>query len=483
MKQYIRYFAIFYLALTMAATASADTGFSDHGTFEVDGLTFVPSIRGLPWCRPDTTFAYKGARELVDEGSVSKLFPMFEVFGKALRKACPEARSIAYTTISTFGMPSFCCFSVRAKDFVPVRFSEARPLLPDEPVYECDRLAAHPNDITAPKGVTAMLEPEMDAASAVAACEADVADHPDIPRLHFQLGRALLMNGQHDAAFKEFRKAERAGHALGILYLGHSYANGWGVKKDLGPANQLWRVGGRLGGHTPDARKLEVAVARATGGKARYICPRDVDDRECAEREYWAQFRSSLSSDERRRIERMFTDVSPGFRELFVSFYGADFAGLEQIKRQRIVAATGRDTAVGLVAGLFRGLKTRINDEARKARWEPVVAQYALIKSNAVGLCGERGRQFAVDQKLVRTWRNGFGVVVDRTTQDRGRTYFSVPAKFADVVKRAETTGEAATYASGIRRMIQRNGGCGSKVLKRLEANMLAYQSWKPKRN
>ena len=64
-----------------------------------------------------------------------------------------------------------------------------------------------------------------------------------------------------------------------------------------------------------------------------------------------------------------------------------------------------------------------------------------------------------MDQKLVRTWRNGFGVVVDRTTQDRGRTYFSVPAKFADVVKRAETTGEAATYASGIRRMIQRNGG------------------------
>ena len=105
MKQYIRYFAIFYLALTMASTASADTGFSDQGTFEVDGLTFVPSIRGLPWCRPDTTFAYKGARELVDEGSVSKLFPMFEVFGKELRKACPEARSIAYTTISTFGQP------------------------------------------------------------------------------------------------------------------------------------------------------------------------------------------------------------------------------------------------------------------------------------------------------------------------------------------------------------------------------------------
>jgi hypothetical protein len=177
----------------------------------------------------------------------------------------------------------------------------------------------------------------------------------------------------------------------------------------------------------------------------------------------------------------MFADVSPGFRELFVSFYAADFSGLEQIKRQRIVAATGRDTAVGLVSGLFRGLKTRINAEARAARWEPVVAQYALIKSNAVGLCGERGRNFAVDRKLVRTWRNGFGVVLDRTTQDNGRTYFSVPAKFANVVRRAETTEEAAAYAAGIRQMIRRNGGCGSKVLKQLEENMLAYQSWTPK--
>jgi hypothetical protein len=481
MNRYIALFSVLYLALSSGVSASEVGRFSEKGVFEVDGLTFVPSIAGLPWCRPDTHYSYKGARELVDEGSVAKLFPRFEVFGKALKKACPQARSIAYTTISTFSLPSFCCFSVRAKDFVPVRFSEARPLLPDEPVYDCDRLAAHPNDISAPKAVKGLLEPEMDAAAAVAACAADAAAHPDVPRLHFQLGRALLMNGQHEAAFGEFKKAERAGHALGILYLGHAHANGWGVKKDLGPANQLWRIGGRLGGYTPDARKLEVAVAKAVGGRARYICPRDVDDRECAEREYWAQFRSGLSPRDRRRIERMFADVSPGFRELFVSFYAADFSGLEQIKRQRIVAATGRDTAVGLVSGLFRGLKTRINAEARAARWEPVVAQYALIKSNAVGLCGERGRNFAVDRKLVRTWRNGFGVVLDRTTQDNGRTYFSVPAKFANVVRRAETTEEAAAYAAGIRQMIRRNGGCGSKVLKQLEENMLAYQSWTPK--
>ncbi len=462
------------------AWASDTDGIPSSGIVEIDGLTFIPSITDLPWCRPDTNFAYKGARNLVDEGSTSKLFPRMEVFGKRLKKACPQARTVAYTTVSTIGNPRHCCFAARSSDFVPDNWDNVRAALPDEPVYACDRLAAHPYDITVPKGVEGLLEPKIEAEKAVAACRKDAADHPDLMRLHFQLGRALLMSGDHDAAFKALQVADRGGHALAILYSGHAYANGWGVKKDLGPANMLWLAGRNLGGHTPDARQLEIAVAAATNTKARYICPLDVDDRECAEREYWAQFKSGLGEDEHRRIERQFADVPEGFKEIFIRLYAADYPGLEQLKREHVVAGTSKDTAVGLVSGLFTGLKDRINEAARTSRWEPVVAQYMLIKTNAFGLCGQQGRQFAVDHKTVTTWRNGYGVVLSQTTEDRGRTYFEIPAQFADIISRAKTTGEAAGYANGIRAMIKRNGGCRSTVLDQLEANMLKYQSWSP---
>lgn len=56
------------------------------------------------------------------------------------------------------------------------------------------------------------LPNEIDAAAAVAACEAALAAHPDVARFRYQLGRAHLAQADFTAAIKDFRLAGNAGH-------------------------------------------------------------------------------------------------------------------------------------------------------------------------------------------------------------------------------------------------------------------------------
>ena len=168
-------------------------------------------------------------------------------------------------------------------------------------------------------------------------------------------------------------------------------------------------------------------------------------------------------------------------REIFIRLYAADYMGLEELKHSQVSAASNPNTAFGLVSNLFTGMKKLVNERTKASRYEPIVAQYALIKTNTFGLCAESSVQFAVDHKTVETWRNGYGVVVSQKTSDNGRTYFEVPKRFARTISDAKTTSEWSQYAAGIGRMIKRHGGCQSGVLKTLEDNMLRYQSWVPK--
>jgi TPR repeat protein len=94
----------------------------------------------------------------------------------------------------------------------------------------CDRLAAHPLDTAR---VSAGVEDaELIPRLAVAACEQAVIAAPTSPRLHFQLGRALLANNQVSQARVAFEKGARSGHGASLAYLGEIYQFGLGVEAD-----------------------------------------------------------------------------------------------------------------------------------------------------------------------------------------------------------------------------------------------------------
>ena len=98
------------------------------------------------------------------------------------------------------------------------------------PVNDCDRLAAHPYD---PSKVAAGLQMiEIDSARAIAACRKAVAAHPDTPRFHFQLGRALQASKSFDEAMTEYRKAADEGYLQAMNNIGLMYLNGTGVAQN-----------------------------------------------------------------------------------------------------------------------------------------------------------------------------------------------------------------------------------------------------------
>lgn len=97
----------------------------------------------------------------------------------------------------------------------------------------CDKLAAHPGNPVNPKGVRGLKRRDFgDAEKAINACNhALVMDRNNL-RMMYQLGRALLIGGQYDRAFKLFTRASGAGYAIAQLDLAHMYEEGLGTRRD-----------------------------------------------------------------------------------------------------------------------------------------------------------------------------------------------------------------------------------------------------------
>jgi TPR repeat protein/CHAT domain-containing protein len=88
----------------------------------------------------------------------------------------------------------------------------------------CDRLAAAPTDPS--KVGPGVPLGEIDAGTAIPACEEAVRNFPSVARFHFQLGRALSKAGRDQEAVSHYEIAVTAGYApaahnLAILYLQH----------------------------------------------------------------------------------------------------------------------------------------------------------------------------------------------------------------------------------------------------------------------
>lgn len=113
-------------------------------------------------------------------------------------------------------------------------------------VTECDRLAAHPDD---PEAVAPGVgQKEMDKPAAIEACSSAVADDPDNPRLHYQLGRAYGYSGRHEEADTHRRYALSAGYPQSLFVMGYIRYSGWdGRETDVCYGGELIRRAGESG--------------------------------------------------------------------------------------------------------------------------------------------------------------------------------------------------------------------------------------------
>jgi TPR repeat protein len=109
------------------------------------------------------------------------------------------------------------------------------------PLNDCDRLAANPPD---PDRVAAGVErKDINLPVAIAACKKAVAEHPDVPRFSYQLGRVLFYDNQTAPSLASFQRAADGGYRQARFMIGllmtRKYA---GVPQDDCKVAQLWTM-------------------------------------------------------------------------------------------------------------------------------------------------------------------------------------------------------------------------------------------------
>jgi tetratricopeptide (TPR) repeat protein len=100
------------------------------------------------------------------------------------------------------------------------------------PVNDCDRLAAHPDDLS--KKVEGVRMEAIESARAIAA-------HPGTPRFHFQLARAFQSTNAFGEAHAQYLKAAAQGYTPAMINIGLLYTYAQGVEKDGGKALEWFR--------------------------------------------------------------------------------------------------------------------------------------------------------------------------------------------------------------------------------------------------
>ena len=113
-------------------------------------------------------------------------------------------------------------------------------------VTQCDRLAAHPLDPD--RITTGVPTAEVDQDAAISACEHDLADDPENPRLIYQLARVYFYNGRTKEAVSTITRASEAGHRQAQFVLGALIANNRpDAPKDICEAERWWAESAKAG--------------------------------------------------------------------------------------------------------------------------------------------------------------------------------------------------------------------------------------------
>lgn len=121
----------------------------------------------------------------------------------------------------------------------PARLMPVQP--PEhEPVTDCDRLAASPED--GQKVANGVSMEALDAGLALARCEEAVGRYPAVGRLQFQLGRAQEKLGNDAAALEAYRKGAELGSLIAAFSAGVRERDGVGTPSNDVEANRLFKL-------------------------------------------------------------------------------------------------------------------------------------------------------------------------------------------------------------------------------------------------
>jgi len=118
------------------------------------------------------------------------------------------------------------------------RLSEPTQSLSPDTVTDCDRLAGNPVDPMRVSGIAGVRS--IDIVPALAACNAAMNQHPDVPRFAYQAGRVAYAQKDFALARRLFEKTASAGYAASYNNLGILYSQGKGVPKDYAEARRWY---------------------------------------------------------------------------------------------------------------------------------------------------------------------------------------------------------------------------------------------------
>ena len=105
---------------------------------------------------------------------------------------------------------------------------------------ECDRLASDRLDSQGAGGA-GLFPNEVDPSTATAVCRSDVATFPNVPRLKYQLARALRAAGEHDEVIALLEAAHEDGHLRATEKLGSYRLSGRLLERDEALAERYLR--------------------------------------------------------------------------------------------------------------------------------------------------------------------------------------------------------------------------------------------------
>lgn len=120
--------------------------------------------------------------------------------------------------------------------------------LPGAPfVTRCDELAANPSDENKLPSVTGISKSHILSELAIPACQQAVANSPDVPRLQFQLGRALESAGRYTEAHAAYLAAAEHDYAPALTNIGDMLRDGLGMEQNLATAFRWYLRAANLG--------------------------------------------------------------------------------------------------------------------------------------------------------------------------------------------------------------------------------------------
>jgi len=168
-------------------------------------------------------------------------------------RAAAERRGLASRPVMIVGMGAALALGIGLLAFVTLSHgdkeqatsaqaaSQAAPSIGDSNVIaKCDSLAASPFDTERPSGVLGIKSSELDKNAALDACKLAAAQFPDNPRMQFEYGRVLELNGDYDEAMKSYGKAVNQDYAAALSNVAGLYQNGNGVIKNSEIAISLY---------------------------------------------------------------------------------------------------------------------------------------------------------------------------------------------------------------------------------------------------